>query len=66
MPLDINAFRSIAQQSPDKFIYAPNNTLKASRSGMKHGAHTYKAATDAFVKACADFPLLTKYYLNAE
>ena len=54
MPLDINAFRSIAGQSPDKFIYAQGETLKASRSDTRHGAHTYRAATNAFLKACVD------------
>ena len=54
MPLDINAFRSIAGQSPDKFIYAQGETLKASRSETRHGAHTYRAATNAFLKACVD------------
>ena len=54
MPLDINAFRSIAGQSPDKFIYAQGETLKASRSESRHGAHTYRAATNAFLKACVD------------
>ena len=54
MPLDINAFRSIAGQSPDKFIYAQGETLKASRSDTRHGAHTYRAATNAFLKACTD------------
>lgn len=54
MPLDINSFRSIANRSPDEFVYAQGETLKTSRSGTTHGAHTYKAATDAFVKACID------------
>lgn len=54
MPLDINAFRSIAGQSPDKFIYAQGETLKASRSETRHGAHTYRAATNAFLKAERD------------
>lgn len=53
MPLDISAFRSIASQSPDKFVYAQNQTLKASRSATKHGAPSY-AAADAFIKACSD------------
>ena len=41
MSIDINAFRSIANQSPDKFVYAQGDTLKASHS-------------DAFLKACVD------------
>ena len=109
MSIDINAFRLIANQSPDKFVYAQGDTLKASHSDTSHGEHTYRAATNAFLKACVDhygsqmgtaivqylqadiedgkpltarkiidlienairsrpqdFPLLTKYYLNAE
>ena len=54
MPLDINAFRSIANQNPDKFVYAQGETLKVSRSETRHGAHTYRAATNAFLKACTD------------
>ena len=54
MSIDINAFRSIANQSPDKFVYAQGETLKTSRSDTTHGAHTYRAATNAFLKACVD------------
>ena len=54
MSIDINAFRSIANQSPDKFVYAQGDTLKASHSDTSHDAHTYRAATNAFLKACVD------------
>ena len=52
MSIDINAFRLIANQSPDKFVYAQGDTLKASHSDTSHGEHTYRAATNAFLKAC--------------
>lgn len=51
MPLDINAFRSIASQSPDKLVYVQGESLKTTRNQAHHGAHTYKAATDAFLAA---------------
>jgi len=51
MPLDINAFRSIANQSSDKFVYVQGNSLKTTKNEARHGAHTYKAATDAFLAA---------------
>ena len=54
MSIDINAFRSIANQSPDKFVYAQGDTLKASHSDTSHGERTYRAATNAFLKACVD------------
>ena len=54
MSIDINAFRMIANQSPDKFVYAQGDTLKASHSDTSHDAHTYRAATNAFLKACVD------------
>ena len=54
MSIDINAFRLIANQSPDKFVYAQDDTLKASHSDTSHDAHTYRAATNAFLKACVD------------
>ena len=54
MSIDINAFRLIANQSPDKFVYAQGDTLKASHSDTSHDAHTYRAATNAFLKACVD------------
>ena len=54
MPLDINAFRSIAAQSPDKLVYVQDGALKTTKNQAHHGAHTYKAATDAFLKAYTD------------
>ena len=51
MPLDINAFRSIANQNPDKLVYVHGQSLKTTRNQERHGAHTYKAATDAFLAA---------------
>ena len=54
MPLDINAFRSIATQSPDKLVYVQDGALKTTKNQAHHGAHTYKAATDAFLKAYTD------------
>ena len=51
MPLDINAFRSIASQSPDKLVYVQGESLKTTRNQAHHAAHTYKAATDAFLAA---------------
>ena len=54
MPFDINAFRSIATQSPDKLVYVQDGALKTTKNQAHHGAHTYKAATDAFLKAYTD------------
>ena len=54
MPLDINAFRSIAAQSPDKLVYVQDGALRTTKNQAHHGAHTYKAATDAFIKAYTD------------
>ena len=54
MPLDINAFRSIANQNPDKLVYVHGQSLKTTRNQERHGAHTYRAATNAFLKACTD------------
>ena len=54
MPLDINAFRSIANQTPDKLVYVHGQSLKTTRNQERHGAHTYQAATNAFLKACTD------------
>ena len=51
MPLDINAFRSIASQSPDKLVYVQGESLKTTRNQAHHAAHTYKVATDAFLAA---------------
>lgn len=51
MPLDINAFRSIASQSPDKLVYVQGESLKTTRNQAHHAAHTYKAAPDAFLAA---------------
>ena len=51
MPLDINAFRSIASQSPDRLVYVQGESLKTTRNQAHHAAHTYKAATDAFLAA---------------
>ena len=51
MALDINAFRSIANQNPDKLVYVQGNSLKTTRNEAHHDAHTYKAATDAFLSA---------------
>ena len=46
MSIDINAFRSIANQSPDKFVYAQGDTLKASHSDTSHGARPASTTTD--------------------
>ena len=72
MTITLNAFRAIASHSPDKFIYAEGDTLKASRSDTRHGAHPALVAhprtlvEDAIRSRPQDFPFLTKYYLNAE
>ena len=80
MSIDINAFRVIANQSPDKFVYAQGDTLKASHSDTSHGAHTYRARrttsrtsrswTSSRIRSVhvrrTSRPFLTKYYLNAE
>lgn len=54
MPLDINALRAIANQNPDKLVYVHGQSLKTTRNVAHHGAHTYQAATNAFLKACTD------------
>ena len=54
MPLDINAFRAIANQNPDKFVYAQGDVLKTTKNEAHHEAHTYLAATSAFLKACGE------------
>ena len=54
MSIDINAFRAIANQNPNKLVYVQGQSLKTTRNEAHHGAHTYRAATNAFLKACTD------------
>ena len=51
MPLDINAFRTIASENPDKLVYVQGDSLKTTRNAAHHSKRTYKAATDAFLSA---------------
>lgn len=71
MSIDINAFRAIANQNPDKLVYVQGETLKTTRNKAHHGEHTYKAAADAFLSVSrqhygAALGDALKRYLEAE
>lgn len=48
MALDINAFRTIASQNPDKLVYVQGESLKTTRNQAHHAAHAGTAAADGF------------------
>ena len=54
MSININAFRAIANQNPDRLVYAQGEALGVTKHKTNHEVHTYLAATNAFLRACVD------------
>lgn len=51
MPLDIQAFRSIAAQNPDKLVFVQGESLKTASRAAQGTPEAFKAATEAFIRA---------------